>query len=150
MSRMQYIFAKAAGLTAVKHNDFVAKQSPEEARAYLMSLRDKINSGEFLRAAIDDELDDFVDPVGDLYQTAFDGMHGIFGQGLAEHGSLAGHLHDAADKALVVFRDLLGAAVSAKAGDDGNDVDLSIRHAEHELGLLVSALGRAKTQHIPY
>jgi hypothetical protein len=91
--------------------------------------------------------------VHSFYQDTFDKMHEIPGT-RAEFGTLRGDLNDAADKALVVFRDLLEASVSAKAGvyrsveDPDNPiegVDSGIEHAEHELGMLVSAIRRAKS-----
>ena len=92
----------------------------------------------------------------DVYDEAFAKMHAILGNG-DEPGTLCGDLHNACDKALVVFRDLLDAAVCAQAGSyrsvkDAKDprfvlvggVEFNVDHAEHELGLCIGALRRAK------
>ena len=92
----------------------------------------------------------------DVYDEAFAKMHAILGNG-DEPGTLCGDLHNACDKALVVFRDLLDAAVCAQAGayrsvKDAKDprfvlvggVEFNVDHAEHELGLCIGALRRAK------
>ena len=75
----------------------------------------------------------------DLYDSAFAKMTEILG--VWEPGTTLGHLHDAADKALVVFRDLLDAAVLSQAGaDTGERLD----HANHEIALMLAALHRAR------
>ena len=87
--------------------------------------------------------------VGDLYDTAFHGMHARASSVPADHGTLFGDLHNAADFSLVIFRDLLDAAVCAKSDASiagvKDLIEANLEHAEHELGMLIGlALRRAK------
>jgi len=134
------------------------RNNPEFAK-FLDSTPPESLSGD-VRAALDKaspapvaattEPDDAPDSVGDLYDTAFHGMHAIASSVPADHGTLFGDLHNAADFSLVVFRDLLDGAVCAKSGASIEGVkdliEANIEHAEHELRLLVSALRRAKSK----
>jgi hypothetical protein len=79
--------------------------------------------------------------VNDIYDRAFKEMNEILGK--YESNSLVGDLHNATDKALVVFRDFLEAAVCAQSGDY-ESADDYIAHAEKEVGLALYALKTAK------
>jgi hypothetical protein len=89
------------------------------------------------RPRVSSPLPDDQQAILDLYGQTLQGMRAVVPSGVPAD------LYNAAGLSLVIWRDLLESAVAQKNCDIGGAL-VHIEHAEHELGMFIGALRRAK------